>query len=134
MPPPALKAEVPASMKNVPANGGTEKAAVPDAIKKSEADLKIADLEKQIELMAKAVELSLGTPVRKAITSVAHIPRATGDAPQAEEKKLSKAEVQAKIRTAVASGKLTKSQKDQLFSYAVGNVEFDAVKDLLEVK
>jgi hypothetical protein len=130
VPPPALKAEVPASIKKVPANGGTEQAAIPDAIKKSEE--KVADLEKQIELMAQALDLALGTPMRKAVTSVNHIPRTEDPKPQAKE--LSKSEIKDKVRTAVGSGKLTKSQKDLLFSYALGNVDFAQVKDLLEVK
>lgn len=130
VPPPAMKAEVPATMKNNPANGGTESAAVPDAIKKSEE--KVAELEKQVELMAKALEVAIGTPVRKAVTSVAHVPRTEEPAAPAQE--LSKSEVKDRIRKAVSSGKLSKSQKDLLFSYGLGNASFDQVKDLLGVK
>ena len=116
-------------MKSNPANGGTESAAVPDAIKKSEA--KIADLTAQVDGLAKALEIALSTPVRKAVTSVAHIAKSEE---HVEAKPLSKAEVQTKVRAALASGKLTKSQKDQLFSYSLGHIGLDQIASILETK
>jgi hypothetical protein len=136
VPPPAMKAEVPASMKKVPANGDALKdqsPAVPDAIKKSEKDAEVEDLKQQVELLAKAVDLALGTPVRKAITSVAHIPR-TEEPAKTENVSPNSPEVKEKIRKAIGSGKLSKSQKDKIFSYTLGNIGFDQVKDLLETK
>ncbi len=136
-PPPALKAElkdVPATAKLDNAGGSGGKAAVPDDVKalgKSEKDIEVEDLKAQVELLAKAVDLALGTPVRKAVTSVAHLPKTEETAPT---KELSKSEVQEKIKKAMAGGKLTKNQKDSLFSYTLGNTEFDQIKDLLEVK
>jgi hypothetical protein len=131
-PPPAFKAE----LKDVPANGDAlkdSKAGLDDikSLGKSETDSKVEDLEKQVELMAKALDIALGTPIRKAVTSVAHLPRTDESAPVKEP---TKAEVKEKIRTAMASGKLSKSQKDQLFSFTIGGLDFDQVKDLLEVK
>lgn len=127
---PALKAEVPSSMKSNPANGGTQSAAVPDAIKKSEA--RIVDLEQQVDLMAKALELTLATPVRKAITQVSHIPKTDESKPASTE--LSKSEIQSKIRSAMSGGKLNKAEKDQLFSYTLGNLGFDQIAGILDKK
>lgn len=133
MPPPAMKAEVPASIKNIPATADTDnvgktggKGGLED-VKMSKSE-EVQDLQKQVELLTKAIELSLGTPVRKAITSVNELPK---EEQKPAETKLT---VQEKIRKAMGSGKLTKNQKDSLFSYALGNTEFDTIKDLLEVK
>lgn len=135
-PPPALKAE----MKAPPATGSLkdQAPAVPDAIEKgpslgkSERDAEVEDLKQQVELLTKAMDLALHTPVRKAVTSVAYLPK-TEDKP-AENKPLSKSDVQDKMRKALQSGKLTKSQRESLFSYTLGNIEFDKIKDLLDVK
>lgn len=118
---PAMKAEIPADMKNNPANGGSEKAAVPDAIKKSEA--MVVELQAQVDLMAKALEMSLSTPVRKAMTGFSYVPQT--------EQALSKSEIQGRINKALAKGELSKSQKDKLLSYSLGNLKFDEIKDLV---
>jgi hypothetical protein len=118
--PKAMKTEASASAKNAPANG--------DAIKKSEA--KIADLEAQVSGLTKALELALGTPVRKAVTSVAHLPKTEGDV--VSQRPLSKAEVKEKIRSALESRKLSKSEKDKLFAFTLGHIEFNEIKDLLD--
>jgi hypothetical protein len=129
VPPPAFKAEIPASIKNVPATasldnaGGSGGKGGLDDVKKSEA--KVQDLEKQVELLAKALELSIGTPVRKAVTGTESLEAA------APSKELTKSDIKQKIRKAMESGKLTKSQREQLFSYTLGNTEFDQIKGLL---
>jgi hypothetical protein len=124
-PAPAPEASAPVA----PPAPAPEEAPVPAM--KSEQELKVADLEKQVELMAKALDIALGTPMRKAVTSVAHVPR-TEEAAAVREP--TKAELKEQIRSALGSGKLTKSQKDQLFSYTLGNIDFSQVKDLLNVK
>ncbi len=137
-PPPAFKAEVPASMTKNPANGSALKdqaPTVPDAIKKSEMDSKVDDLEKQVELMAKALGIAmdhLGTPIRKAVTSIAHIPRTVEEAPVVKEP--SRLDVKNRMLKAMSTGKLSKSDKEKLISYSLGNIAFDQIKDLLEVK
>lgn len=135
-PPPALKAEVPASMKKVPANGGLKEQApaVPDAIKKSlsEKDAQIGDLSKQVELLTKAVELSIsgGQPQRKAVTGLDYLKKSEN-----EPKKAATPEsIKAAISKAVRGGKLTKSQRDSLFSYTLGNTTFDEIKGLLDLQ
>lgn len=137
-PPPAFKAEVPSTMTKVPANGALkpQAAAVPDAIKKSEQDSKIESLtaklddqNAQIDLMAKALDLALGTPVRKAVTGVAFLPK-TESAP--ETKELNKSEIKEKITSLVRGGKLKKNDAEKLVSYSLGNLGFDQIKHLLE--
>lgn len=134
VPPPAMKAEIPSTMTKNPANGALkdQAATVPDAIKglsKSETDGKISDLEQQVELMAKALDLALGTPVRKAVTSVAFVPRTTEAAESAEP---TKADIDNKITNALRSGKLNKSEKDRIVSYSLGNIKFEQIKELLK--
>ena len=144
--PPAMKAEVPASIKDIPATAemkpgeGGGKDAVPGDIKplgKSEKDAKIEELEaqsadqaKQIELLAKAVELAMGTPVRKAITTVSAVPKG-GTAPEKAEAP-SKDAVRGQIRKAMSSGKLNKNEKDKIFSYTLGNTDFSEIAQILE--
>lgn len=130
-PPPALKAEVPASIKDVPANGDVDdtgknggKGALHD-VKKSERDAEVEDLKAQVDLLAKAVDMALGAPMRKAVTSTADL------AAPAPAKELSKSEIKTKIRKAMEGGKLTKSQRELVFSYTLGNTDFDQIKDLL---
>lgn len=121
-------------MKEVPASGNAlkDQKSTFSSIQKSEEAAEIADLKAQVELLTKAVDLSLRTPMRKAITSVAHIAKSE-DAAEAP-KALSKSEIQGKISSAMGSGKLSKAQKDQLFSYSMGNASLDEVKDILGIK
>lgn len=142
MPPPAMKAEVPADMKKNPANGGSEKAAVPDAIKSepkmgedlkkslASRDAKVQELEQQIEMLVKAVELSLAQPMRKAVTSVNFVPR-TESAPA---KELSKAEINARIAEIARNPSLKKSDRERIVSFSLGNIGVEQIKDLLETK
>jgi hypothetical protein len=138
-PPPAMKAEIPASIKTVPANGDAlkdSKAALHDVKPLGKAEQvqqteEINDLRQQVELLTKAVDLALGTPVRKAVTSITHVPRTEN---QSEKTELTKDQIQGKIRKALAAGKLTKNQKDQIFSYTLGNTKFDEISALLETK
>lgn len=126
-PPPTMKAEPQAS---VPATGGTQRAAVPDAIvHKSEDATKIKDLEEQVELLVKAVDLVIGQPMRKAVTGVSFVPRtADSKAP------LSKEEINAKLGEVIRSRKLNKSESERAISYTMGNIGFEQIKDLLEKK
>jgi hypothetical protein len=129
MPPPAMKGE----MEPVPASGNAlkdQKPAVPDDVKKSEATFKaqIEDQAKQIELLTRAVEIQLGTPIRKAVTGVEPVAKSedTRRGPPTA------AEIKVRISKTMKSNKLNKSQKDQLFSYTLGNTEFKDIEGLLE--
>ena len=143
---PLMQAEVPADLKNLPANGGSQKAAVPDAIKSESApevgtslskaedkvkelEAAVADQDKQIELLVKAVDLVIGQPIRKAVTSVSFVPRA--DESKAEP---SKAEISAKLCEVIRSKKLSKSESERAISYSMGNIGYEQIKDLLEKK
>lgn len=130
--PPAMKAEISAS----PANGNALKDQPPAfmaSVKKSEAEAKakIHDLENQVELLTKAVETVLTKPMRKAVTSVAFLSKPEHQEPP---KPASKADIQAKIRNALHGGKLTKSEKTQLFSFTLGNATLESIQDLLDRK
>jgi len=141
-PAPLAQAEVPADMKNLPANGGSQKAAVPDAIKSETAvegtalakaqkdfDEKSADLEKQIELLVKAVDMVIGQPIRKAVTGVSFVPRTVD--PKAEP---SKDEINAKLGEVIRGRKLSKSESERAIAYSMGHIGYEQIKDLLEKK
>lgn len=119
-PPPeaALKAE----LKSIPHNGGK--------IAKSEAELKLEALEAQIANLSSALEKVVSQPVRKALTSLNHVPKNVAEAPEA--KAPSKEQIKEKVKAAYTSGKLSKSEKEKLLSYTLGNVSFEDVKDILK--
>lgn len=144
-PAPAMKAEVTGDMGSRPANGGTQSAAVPDAIKAEqklagealakaqsnvkELQAKFEDQDKQIEALVKAVDLALGQPMRKAVTGLSYVPRVpeSKDAP-------SKAEVSAKLSELTRSHKLSKSEGERVIAFSMGHIGYDQIKDLLEKK
>jgi hypothetical protein len=122
-------------MESVPANGGTSRAAIGKsedetygtALSKSEEEVK--DLKAQVELLVKAVDLVIGKPMRKAVTTVNFVPR-TNDT-QAEP---TKAEIDARLNEVIRGGKLTKSQSERVLSFSMGNCGYEQIKDLLEKK
>lgn len=119
-PPPALKSE----MKSVPANGGKPEA----VLGKSEDASKIEDLENQVEALTKAVKLSLEQPVRRAITSVAFLPRTEAEPEQAP----SRAVIREKLSEVIRTKQLKKSDSDRIISYEMGSIGYEQIKDLLK--
>ena len=133
-PPPMGKMEEPA------ANGGKGKgAAVPDDVKpghlgKSEAAAlraDLADAQAQIVGLTKAVELTLGQPIRKAVTGMAFAPKPDGTTGSSAQS-LTKAEVQAKLGDAIKDPSLKKSDRERIVSYSLGHIDFEAIKDLVK--
>lgn len=147
---PTMKAEVPADMKNNPANGGTQRAAVPDAIKagvkKSETDLvledlkksdseksdKIKELETMVEGLAKALDLVVGQPMRKAATRISDV-QFVPKTPEAA-KSLSKSEIETRLVNLVKAGKLDANQRERVISFSMGHASAEQIQDLLEIK
>lgn len=117
------------------ANGGEmgKSEAKPEGqdLKKSEdlskAEDKIKEMEGQLEVLAKALESFLTTPVRKAVTSTSFVPK-TEEAP----KELTKSEVQEKLKEVTKRPDLKKSERDLINSYCYGNVGVDKIQHLLK--
>jgi hypothetical protein len=130
-----MKAEVPASMKNPPANGGTSRAAVPDSVQggtvaKSElnaAESKIAELTAQVEGLAKAVEAALSRPQRRAVTSVSFLGKS-----EVGDKEPTREEIKERLSEVAKSPTLKKSDRERIISYTVGNIGYEQIKDLLK--
>lgn len=102
------------------------------AVKKSEdaaKDAKIEELEKMVEGLTKAVDMVLQAPLRKAVTSVAHI--AKGGEEKKDLSSLTKGEVDTKLKAKVRDPKLAKSDRDLINGYALGHVKLDKIAHLL---
>lgn len=125
MPPPAMKGEMKAS----PANGGGKTSAV--KLGKSEDQQKIDDLTAQVEGLTKAVTMLVGAPLRKAITSVAHLPK-PGDGVEKKEIKLSKTEITAKLVEVTRDPKLSKKDRELVNGYYDGRFNLEKVAHLLQ--
>lgn len=121
-PPPAMKGEMKAS----PANGGGK----PKMAKsEDEKDAKIADLEQQVTLLAKAVDLALATPQRKAVTSVGFLAK-TEDKPA--DKQLSRDDIKARLSEVAKRPNLAKSDRDLINKFCVGTADASAIAHLLK--
>ena len=130
MPPPAMKSDAglglmkPKStgeMSSNKANGGPGPGAVKLG-KSEEAPVKeseeMAEMKQKLELMAKAMNLVFGQPMRKAITGISqlsHLPKNDGSNEKVEVK-LSKAQITDKLK-ALDQAKLTKSDRLAINQY-----------------
>ncbi len=108
-----MKPSAKGEMSSSKANGGPGPGAV--KLGKSEAELKVTDLEAKVEVMAKALNLLIGQPMRKAVTSIAHLPKNDGSN-DVETPNLSKAEVTAKLKN-LDQAKLSKSDRTAINQY-----------------
>jgi hypothetical protein len=131
--PPAMKSEKSAGgmpTTTEAANGG-------QGMMKSEKEIKdLTDkLAKQEEAMAGLLTLVTSvveTPVRKAITSIAHMAKTEDEKSSKEDfSKLSKSEVKAKLRLA-AEKPLRKSDRELINSFDLGNIGVDKVAHLIK--
>lgn len=129
LPPPALKAEANLSMmkpkskgemSSSKANGGPGPGAVKlgksEEITVEAKDEEIKEMKVKLELMAKAMNLVFGQPVRKAVTSVAHLPKNDGSTEDKSEVKLTKSEITAKLKS-LDYAKLTKHDRTAINNY-----------------
>lgn len=121
----------------MPPMGKSESEKVLEAsLKKSEA--KQAEIEKDLATLSKALEMVIGQPQRKGVTGIEYVRRAA-PAPEPEQaaidpSKLSKSEMNLKLRHAVRSGKLSKSQMENVSKFSEGGMkDLDLVKDLFAV-
>lgn len=92
------------------------------------SDERLKELEAQVEGLVKALDLALGQPMRKAVTSVAFVPRT-------EEAKapLNKSEVVEKLKE-ITKQPLKKSDRELINRYCLGEVEVDKIQHLLQEK
>ncbi len=107
-----MKPKAKGEMSSNAANGGPGKSAV---LGKSE-DAKYVEMEQKLELMAKAVNLVLGQPVRKAITGISHLPKNDGTTQDKSEVTLTKSEITAKLK-GLDYAKLTKHDRTAINNY-----------------
>lgn len=115
---PAMKAE-PAA----------KKASLMEKSEKNTAnDSRLQELEAQVEGLVKALDLALGQPMRKAVTSVAYVPRTEETKPS-----LSKGEVVEKLKE-ITKQPLKKSDRELINRYCLGEVEVDKIQHLLQGK
>lgn len=138
--PPTQKAEMVPAGKKVAApaaNGGKEA-----PIKKSEEVLaleaKVDEQTKMIEGLAKATEILLTTPQRRAVTSVAFMAKTESDkagndtTEVVDVNKLSKSEITAKLSEKSKDPKLAKSDRTLINQFCVGTVNVDKIAHLLK--
>lgn len=139
--PMALKSEVSAGSKK--ATGGAIKAG--GALGKSENDKaiealikaseeKMAQLEALVksqgednENLAKAIKMLMEQPLRKAVTSVAHLPKV-----EAQKAPLTKAVIDARLKELSAKPDLKKSDRRLINDFYDGVVKADALAPLFE--
>jgi hypothetical protein len=146
-PPPAPEASAPPPPAGPPAGGApmamSEKKTPEKKLQKSESDVKVEALEKQLEAqsaellkLVKVVEV-MTSPVRKSIKGVSDLKfierTATPEKPSPAQS-LTKAEVTSILREKVREGKLTKSEKDLVAKYTVGAVDVSKIEHLLVAK
>lgn len=139
-PPPAMKGEMKAS----PANGGGKTSAIKvgksetreDNLMKAEDQKKmetlqaeVAELKKMNEGLFKAVGM-LGAPLRKAVTSVAHLPK-PGEGADKAEVKLTKAEITSKLSDVCRDPKTTPKDRSLVNGYYDGRHGVDKIAHLL---
>ena len=132
--PPAFKAEKP--MAANPANGGGKTSAVKIGKSEQEEDMdtkKVADLEQQVELLGKALTLLAGAPLRKAVTSVSHLPK-PGDtaADKKDVAKLTKAEVTAKLIEKTRDPAMSKADRKLVNGFYDNSVSLEKIAHLLQ--
>lgn len=89
----------------------------------------IENQNKQIEMLVKAVDLTLSQPLRKAVTSVAHLPK-TENLPT-DVTKLTKAQIDLKLKPVITQN-LSKSDRQLINQYYTDAVKVDAIAHLLK--
>jgi hypothetical protein len=129
VPPPAMKAAPsmappPQPMMRSEASGKEESL--------NKAEVKIGNLEKQVEGLTQLLESMLTKPERKAVTSMAeYIAKSEGDKPS--QKKLSGNDIRTKLGQVAKSPDLKKSDQDLITRYFLdGNVSVNEIEHLLK--
>lgn len=102
-----------------------------DDLKKAENE----DLKAQVELLTKVVEMTLGAPIRKAITKasdLAFVPKGGSASEGVDVSSLSKDEITAKLNAATCDPKLSKADRGLILDFYERNVNLDAVAHLIK--
>jgi hypothetical protein len=92
-------------------------------LEKKELQDKVTSLEKNLDLVVKSLDF-LSRPMRKSITGLENMP--------VVNKELSKAEVKGILHTKIADPKLSKSDRDLISGWYLGDIKTDAIKHLLQ--
>lgn len=117
-PPPMGKGEMPSH----DTNGDVGK-----KLGKMESSLKEAG--EQIQLLTKALELTLGRPARKAFTGKDFVPPAVN---KVDPKSLSKSEITTKLKNKASDSSLAKKERELINGYYNGTVNVDSLAHLLQ--
>ena len=125
-PAPAMKGEMSAgkAIESSPGNGGLAKSE-----EENKSDAQIEELNSKIDTLAKALDLALGTPMRKAVTNISYVPK-TDETP--EEKPLSKSEFHEKLNEKAQDPNLSKSDRQLINKFCVGVVDVAKIEHLLK--
>jgi hypothetical protein len=132
-PPPAMKGELSAGKQVEVAdaknrNGGLAKSEVVIQL-----EAKIEEQDKMISGLAKAVELVLTKPQRKAVTGVSFLGKNEGQRADTDIAKLTKAEILTKLNEKVKDASLKKSDRNLINSFCVGTlVDVQQIAHLLK--
>lgn len=121
-PAPAMKKELQAS----PGSGGQMKKSETAAPQVDPRDEEIKLLKSQVEGLAVVVDKVLAQPLRKAITSVAHLPKT-----EVEKKTLTKEEINVKL-SEKAREPLKKSDRDLINKFYTGSAGLADIEHLLK--
>lgn len=115
-------------MAAISANGGGKSSAV--KVTKSEDVAKMEKMEQTVDALTKAVTL-LAAPVRKAITSVAQLPK-PGTETGKDVTYLSKSEVTAKLTEKTRDPSLSKADRALVNGFYCGRVDLSKIAHLLQ--
>lgn len=132
-PAPAMKGEMSAGKQVSPSPGnggklGKSETARDEALEQLKAELK--KNEEHINLLATALDKALTTPLRKAVTTVAHVPK--GEEDKSTALSLSKSEIAEKLSEKARDPKLAKSDRDLINKFYVGAVDVVKLQHLLQ--
>lgn len=145
-PPPAMKAEIQDSAEKKAQGGEVKAGSQPPSgdIKKSESDAKMdeilklvkeqADLIKaqreELDVVQRVMVQTINKPMRKSLTAEEYAART------AEPKKAAAtwtpADLKAELRSAISSGKLTKSERDDVVAFYDGKVKAEKLAPIIE--
>ncbi|CAB4127217.1 hypothetical protein UFOVP75_87 [uncultured Caudovirales phage] len=116
-PPAPASASAPSAAPVVPTQKKEEPTvAAPMVMGKSEDTAKIAELQKNVDIMSKALDLLIGTPQRKAVTSISGLNKSE------TPKSMTRPEVMAKLNEKSRDPKLSKSDRTLINQFCLGNL------------
>lgn len=129
-PAPAMKGEMSAGKQvtGSPANGGMVKSEHAEEISFLRAELK--KNEEGLNLLATALDRALGTPLRKAVTTVNHVPKGNDESSSVQS--LSKSEISEILSEKARDPKLAKSDRELINKFYAESIGVEKITHLLQ--